>query len=224
MRSTPFLRRVGRAVRKALLPTQHRCSKRRFLAAGGDASLRYDYPLTDRAGTLLDLGGYEGNWTAEMLSRFPQCSSTIFEPLPVYAHALGDRFDHDARVRICDFGLGSSTRTAPMTVAGDSSSVHAIGDQHEEVQIVDIAEWWECSGLASVDVIKINIEGGEFEILPRLIETGLIQRIEYVQVQFHQFVPDARRQMNAILGQLALTHEPTYRFPFVWENWRRRDG
>ena len=34
-------------------------------------------------------------------------------------------------------------------------------------------------------LMKINIEGGEFELLERLLETRLISRIENIQVQFH---------------------------------------
>jgi hypothetical protein len=54
-----------------------------------------------------------------------------------------------------------------------------------------------------------------------MIDTGLIAEIDEVQVQFHDFVPDARGRMDEILADLALSHEPTYRYPFVWENWRR---
>ena len=85
-----------------------------------------------------------------------------------------------------------------------------------------MAEWWQEAQPGRVAVAKINIEGGEYEVLPRLIDSGLIEEIDEVQVQFHDVVPNAKQRMNEILADLALSHEPTYRYPFVWENWRRR--
>jgi hypothetical protein len=41
-------------------------------------------------------------------------------------------------------------------------------------------------------------------------------------VQFHDFVPNAEPRMRQIQQALAETHELTYAYPFVWENWRRK--
>ena len=50
---------------------------------------------------------------------------------------------------------------------------------------------------------------------------GLITRVIDLQVQFHDFVPDAQRRMHAIQQQLGRTHSLTYQSEFVWENWHR---
>jgi hypothetical protein len=70
--------------------------------------------------------------------------------------------------------------------------------------------------------MKINIEGGEFELLERLIETGLIATIENLQVQFHNFEVGAPKRMAELQAALGRTHTPTYQYEFVWENWARR--
>jgi hypothetical protein len=49
-----------------------------------------------------------------------------------------------------------------------------------------------------------------------------VRQIENIQVQFHDFVPDAEGRMQRIQEKLAQTHELTYQYLFVWENWRRR--
>jgi FkbM family methyltransferase len=213
---------MWREARRLLWPTEQQRSYRRFLAAGGDLALRYDYPLEGTAASLLDLGGYEGAWTAEMLQHYPGCESIVFEPVKTYADAIKHRFSSDGRVTVCAFALGATNRREEIVVDGDASSTRVRRGPSEIIEIVDVAEWWERSGPVSAAVAKINIEGGEYEVLPRLVETGLIRRIDHLQVQFHTFVPDAKRRMHRILRELAKTHEPTYRFPFVWENWRRR--
>jgi hypothetical protein len=72
-----------------------------------------------------------------------------------------------------------------------------------------------------VRLMKVNIEGGEYELLERMLECGLTTRVADLQIQFHNFSPDAAERMAAIQRGLAATHRPTYQYRFVWENWRR---
>jgi FkbM family methyltransferase len=220
MRARQLMARVCRVVSPSAAGRMARAYPR-FVSAGGNAML-YE-GAQGLSGTLLDLGGYEGSWTADMLAHNPECRVFAFEPVDAYAEALRDRFIDDDRVRVSQFGLGDTTRSEALRVAGASSSIYrgTALEPTQPVVIVDVAEWWEEAGLESVAVMKINIEGGEYEVLPRLIESGLIGRIERVQVQFHAFVPRASRRMGAILHELGRTHEPVWRYPFVWESWRR---
>ena len=72
--------------------------------------------------------------------------------------------------------------------------------------------------------MKINIEGGEYELLEYLLDTGLATQIINYQVQFHDFVPDAEARMTAIRERLSQTHTLTYQYEFVWGNWRFNDN
>ncbi len=74
-------------------------------------------------------------------------------------------------------------------------------------------------GITAIDLMKINIEGAEYDLLEYLIASGLVRRIRRFQIQFHDFVLDAEARMLAIQEQLASTHRVTYQFPFIWENW-----
>ena len=67
--------------------------------------------------------------------------------------------------------------------------------------------------------MKINIEGGEFELLERLIQTGLISRIKNIQVQFHNIAVESTKRMEKIHQGMYKTHQPTFQYKFVWENW-----
>ena len=71
--------------------------------------------------------------------------------------------------------------------------------------------------------MKINIEGGEYDLLDRLITTGLVGKIDNIQVQFHEFVPNAKERMQNIQKKLSKTHTPTYQYEFIWENWKRNN-
>ena len=45
-----------------------------------------------------------------------------------------------------------------------------------------------------IDLLKINIEGGEYEVLENLIENDLIKNIDNIQIQFHDFVFSRRKE------------------------------
>ena len=59
----------------------------------------------------------------------------------------------------------------------------------QEVKIKDVADHIN----EPIDLLNINIEGSEFAVLERLIETGKLDLIKEIQVQFHDFAPDAVR-------------------------------
>ena len=87
--------------------------------------------------------------------------------------------------------------------------------------MVDASRYFDAMGLDHIDLLKINIEGGEYDLLPNLIASGWIERITDIQVQFHDFVPDAIAKTQRIQESLRRTHRITWMFPMVWENWTR---
>ena len=70
--------------------------------------------------------------------------------------------------------------------------------------------------------MKINIEGGEYDLLEHFLESGFIKNINNIQIQFHDFIPNAEERMKKIQYELEKTHSLTYQYPFVWENWQRK--
>ena len=69
--------------------------------------------------------------------------------------------------------------------------------------------------------MKINIEGGEYAVLERMMETGIIGKCGELQIQFHEWYPEARALREKIVKSLSLSHYRTWNYPFVWENWKR---
>lgn len=70
--------------------------------------------------------------------------------------------------------------------------------------------------------MKVNIEGGEYELLDRLIDTHLVELFSNIQVQFHPIAPTSALAVQRLRIELMKTHRPTYQYDFVWENWTRR--
>lgn len=103
----------------------------------------------------------------------------------------------------------------------DGSSIFKESQQKVAIEFEDVASFFDEFNIKDVDLMKINIEGGEYELLTRLIETGLIKQIKQLQIQFHDIESDSELKMKNICDNLALTHSPTFQYDFVWENWVR---
>ncbi|MBN1237746.1 MAG: FkbM family methyltransferase [Gammaproteobacteria bacterium] len=213
-------RALGEKLRKRKHKRAYRAMIRQWYADGGDEAMRFDYPL-GRDALVMDLGGYEGQWASDLYSRY-RCRILVFEPVAGFASRIADRFRHNDDIEVFDYGLGAATRTETIHLKGASSSTYRSDAATETIRIADAAEWLQDHAVARVHLMKINIEGGEFELLERLIDAGAVGRIDDIQVQFHNVASDSARRMELIQRKLSETHEPTYQYRFVWENWTRK--
>jgi FkbM family methyltransferase len=186
----------------------------------GHRTRQFEY-LLDPDSVVFDLGGYEGQWTSDIVARYG-CRVHVFEPVPEFARAIAARFRKNPRVTVHPFGLGAEAGTLGLKLAGDGTSALRGKGLPVDGRIERADDWFAKEAIDRVDLMKINIEGGEYDLLEHLIDTGLVQRIAHIQVQFHDFVPDARERMNAIQERLAKTHEPEWQYEFVWESWKLR--
>jgi FkbM family methyltransferase len=190
-----------------------------WVADAGEQTHRINYPLTPRD-VVLDVGGYLGEW-AEVIIQRNHPVLHVFEPVPAYAAHLRTRLTSQATVH--EFGLAGRTREEAISIASESSSVlrSAAGAQKQVIRLVAAAEILRDLP-AEIALLKINIEGGEFELLEHLIAEKLLPRFRFLQIQFHDFVPRARERRQQLREVVARTHAPTYNYPFIWEGWTRR--
>lgn len=206
-------------IRRRRRRRDYRAMVKKWYADGGDDRYRFDYDLDERS-FVVDLGGYEGQWASDLYARH-RCRIAVFEPVARFARNIEARFRKNSDITVYACGLGATTRTETIYVHGASSSTHKKQTQSEQIEIVDAKQWFEEHSIESVQLMKVNIEGGEYELLERLVATGLIAKIDDIQVQFHNFAPDAAARMEQLQRAMRATHAPTYQYRFVWENWRR---
>jgi hypothetical protein len=71
-----------------------------------------------------------------------------------------------------------------------------------------------------VVLLKMNIEGGEYDLLEYIINNNMITKFKNIQVQFHENAFDGwEEKYNFIINNLQKTHHLTYHFEFKFENW-----
>jgi FkbM family methyltransferase len=189
----------------------------------GDKTFRLIYNL-NKDSVIFDLGGFEGDWSAEMAARYGS-NIFIFEPYIPFYKNIESRFLNNKKIKVYPFGLGAKTEKVSFYQDGNASSIHKFiekevqNDQIFEIELVDAFNFLENFEFKKIDLIKINIEGAEFELLERLIEKDKIKFISNLQIQFHYEDENSEFKMISIQKELSKTHKITYQFDFIWENW-----
>lgn len=182
----------------------------------GDSTLSVNYPLTENS-IVIDVGGYKGDWSAEIIQKYNPFVH-IFEPIKSSYEAAKRRFKDNSKAQIFNFGLGASDEEIRMSIEGYGSSILFEGANTELVSMRDVSQII----VSPVDLISINIEGGEYDLLLRMIKTDTIKQCKDVQIQFHSNYPNFEKTRNEIRRWLTETHMESYNYPFVWESWRRK--
>ena len=213
-----LLKVLRKRFRQSVFPTEQDISIKKWRADDGDHKLIPIHDLDENA-LVFDIGGFHGHFAAEIYARY-SCNILIFEPVPSFINIINNRFEKNHKIKVYDFGLGGETRTEKMSVNSVSSSTYrTVSNETIDIHMIDILDWLEKNSVEYVDLMKINIEGGEYELLDRLLASDYISKINEFQIQFHNFFPEASTRMKTIQDKLSQTHQLTYQYPFIWENW-----
>lgn len=208
-------------IKHSMFPSEHDKEVQRWFADGGDEKFRYDYDLNGDS-LVIDLGGYKGQWASDIFARY-NCHVLVFEPVSSFAVKIEERFKNNPKIEVFRVALGAKKRQDVIALAEDGSSVYGDTLKKELIQVEDVSNFFAVHNVETVDLMKVNIEGGEYELLQRLLAAGLIMKIKNLQIQFHNIEVDSEIRMLGIFSELSKTHRPTYRYKFVWENWVRRE-
>lgn len=173
-------------------------------------SLRHEYPLTPDS-IVFDIGGYKGEWSKIIYDRY---KSQIYCFEPVFPIDNPD-------INLYKFGLGASSRNISVMVDRDKTGHYCQSGVERMINIIDIVEFCAAYNIHHIDLMKINIEGMEYELLPKIIDSGLVKNIDNIQVQFHRVTPTSDKDMYEIQAKLKETHSLTWQFRYIWENWKR---
>lgn len=186
----------------------------------GDSKLQLNYEL-DEDSIFFELGGFDGTYTKLILEKFnPQ--SYIFEPSKKYFEILNHSIKKK-NVKIYNFGISDENKQAFLSHREDQSRISNNKDiKGELVDLKKLSEFVKEENLEKIDLININIEGSEYEVLDEVINSGLINKIDNLQIQFHKNIKNYRSKRKNIKNRLSKTHNLIWDYKFVWERWEKK--
>ena len=215
--------KIRRFLREALNPHLkiHRREHRRWITDNGEA-LRTDFPALGPQSTVFDIGGFTGGWADAIHSRYG-CTIHVFEPHPRFAADLESKYAGNDKIHVHRFALGSETGKLTLSDEGDASSALSGAGANLTGDVMAVSQFMAGFKPETIDLAKINIEGGEYDLLPALARAGELQRFSMFQIQFHMFEEHQISERDAIRAELGKTHQCDWSYDFVWEQWTRKD-
>ena len=183
----------------------------------GEANYYTNHPLNVDS-IVFDVGGYEGEWTSRIIRKY-NCTVYLFEPSTRAFQVAQKRLGIYTNVILCPFALGASTGILPLGDSNrDSASFLTTLSPIVQAKKIDIVEVCKSFRVDAIDLMSVNIEGGEFELLPHIISSGLVSSIRRFMIQWHSVVPDYDYRQFSIQEQLSLTHKMVWNLS-AWEAW-----
>lgn len=161
---------------------------------GFDENLRYDYDLNEND-TVLDIGSHKG----EFMERIGKtgCKVIPFDP----------------SINRCAWVYDGE-----IAIGGGDDAQASFMYEGEKYKCVDILNYLD----QEIALCKINIEGGEYQLMEHILKYGFQKNVENFQIQFHPVVDiNYEERYQAICNELSKTHHITWKHPFVWENWAK---
>ena len=170
--------------------------------------LRYEYDLNSDD-LAIDVGAYRGEWAERIFARYA-CKIICIEPTPdIRGFKYGDVINKAA-----------ATYDGRMRFGGQAYYTSSSEPPTHEYECFDINGLLRT--LPEIALMKVNIEGAEYELLNHVIDAGLHTRIRNLQVQFHEIEGEPYKDMHeAIQTKLSASHRLQWFYPFVWESWQR---
>lgn len=171
--------------------------------------LRYQYDLSP-GDVVIDLGAYQGEFSKEIYARY-KCKCVAVEP----SEYIRDFKDGEI------INMAASTHKGKLQFGGRAYYASIFEPTDHEYECFDVNEL--LARFEQIALLKINIEGAEYDVLGHIIDHGYMSRVKNLQVQFHQIEGcPYERWYEELVKKLSLTHEKTWGYDYVWENWRRR--
>lgn len=181
---------------------------------------RYDYPLT-KDSVVIDAGGYEGNF-ANLINEKYGCRVIVLEPVREFWMRIQERFAQRPEMVVLNVGIAGTSRKEKFGIKGDMSGITQTGAEAQtDVTLMGIDELMQLPWLFNrqVDLLKLNIEGCEFEVLEAILAAGMDVRFKHIQVQPHSVVPHASERWHGIRNRLLMNFRITSEDPNLDTGW-----
>ncbi len=198
----------------------------RFVRDGLNNRIHSSVPQRE-VNVVLVFGGYKGDSVQGWLTRNPSATIHAYEPVPEYANVLRSRFLEQS-VTVHTYGVGKKAGTRHFTLMKDATSGHPAiqGEQSDRNQTVPVrfesvqeatSQWPH-----TIDVVEINIEGGEYELLSSLHDGGVLSRMKHIFIQFHEVGKHTEELIEKSRRHLHSSHTQVWNYDMVWEYWRQK--
>ena len=175
-----YIRKLPKYFKIYVLKDKFLMAHEQWLRDKGDDELRYNYDLNSES-IVFDLGGYHGEFAEKIYNKY-QCNIYVFEPVEEFFNIIKEKFSSNSKVKVYNFGLSDKDEMMDISLEDNSSSIYLAEGKKERISLKSASNFIIDEGLTSIDLLKSNIEGGEFPVLQDLIKSNLVKNIKNIQI------------------------------------------
>mgnify|MGYP001335485437 CR=1 FL=1 len=193
--------------------------------------------------TFIDVGAFEGKYTDLILKIQEKCKVIMIEPQSKYYLLLKEKYKNNHLIKIMKIGISDKETllklkinkheiTSTFSQFNDTnkylnykailfnSNLKNMTTNSENIEVFPLSLILQKNNLDSIDLIKIDTEGHEYEVLYGAGD--YIKKINYILVEFHidkiyeNYSPD---KIHNFLLENGFTLQKKFSFPFTtWED------
>ena len=165
---------------------------------------------------VLIIGGHIGI-SAGYIHRNYSSRIHIFEPIPEFSSGLRDLFKSYENIKVIEAAVACFDGFLELHIDGEKSGIEAQG-RSVSVSAIKLSRIIQ-KNFKQIGLIEMNIEGGEYSVLPNLIESGQIGKVKVLLIQFHRYSIQDDINRALIHKGLSKTHKLIFSYDWVWEKW-----
>ena len=169
-----------------------------------------------RSDDVLIIGGHVGI-SARYIHKNYKSRIQIFEPIPEFSSGLIDLFRSDENIKVIEAAVTNFDGFLELSIDGEKSGTEAQGPR-VSVPAIKLSHYIQ-KNFKDIGLIEMNIEGGEYQVLPNLIESGQISKVKVLLIQFHRYSSQDEINRALIHEGLSKTHKCILSYDWVWEKW-----
>tara|TARA_B100001121_G_C18675691_1_gene616149 strand:+ start:1165 stop:1986 length:822 start_codon:yes stop_codon:yes gene_type:complete len=143
---------------------------------------------------IIDVGGHQGSYTDELLKIYPNANIILFEPSINKCKMLINKYKDNKNINIENFALSNISGKGKLYSNADEDSLATLFKREEknrdrffsleeDIEIIQLSKYWsEKLNFQKIDLIKLDIEGSEFNVIKDL--ENYLEKINLIQFEF----------------------------------------
>ena len=160
-----------------------------------------------------DVGANCGDWTAAVIQANPSAEVHAFEPSAATFATLQSR-NFPPNVVLNKIGVGVERCVRTFNIYGRSSAVNSLFQYddsrtavgREEIEILPLSQYCQQKQIESIDYLKIDVEGNEFDVLKGAADLLAEGRIRVIQFEYGEWWIAARVLLKDVLEWVQAQH------------------
>lgn len=172
-------------------------------------------------GTVLDIGSYTGEFSLKLKRRYPNLRIELFEPFTKYYEISLQNLRGFQNVNGHELAVTKDGREVKFDVMGiRTKQISENGNSDKNTFTSSSISFSQLlSEHPLISLLKMNIEGMEYECIESIFSTSQIEKVELILIQFHDFSSDHSLRRSRIQEFFAQTHTPRFIYEWKWELW-----